>query len=335
MDDLERRIREANPNGVDRSTPLSARAEADLVTLLATPAVPAITVSAVAVRRRPRLAISLLSGMVAALVIGVVIVTGALIPEPPASAAGLPLLGETPVDGTVDEVIDRMIMSARKSSEEDATGTRRTAYEAWSASILVGEEKSVDVFVQPVEVERAWSADLSGRIVTRAGAVVMGALPRGEPSYEPGDVIDDSSFAPGEYPLLFPEAPPATGEALRAYLAGVFGLTEATTTGEWFSAIGDLRTDWPLSSKQNLAVLELVKTLPGVTATSVTDRIGRHGIALQTESRADGGFRDLLIFDSRTGVLNSAESVYLGGLTDIDLPAMTVLNYTAWKNPRS
>jgi len=328
MDELERRIREANPRPIRRETPLSPRAEQELATLLATPAAES---PARALRTRPRYAISLLSGMVAALVVGVLIVTGNIIPDPPASATGLPLLEETPVDGTINEVIDRLIMSARKNPAEKSSSTHRISYEAWSANITVGEDASVDVFVQPQEVERVWSDDLSGHIVMRAGAVTMGVQPEGDSPFEPGDIIDDGKFGPGEYPVLFPEEPPSTASELRAYIAGVLGLTDSSTAGDWFKAVQDLRTDWPLTPAQNVATLELISALPGVTAAAVTDRVGRHGIALQTETRGGGKFRDLLIFDTVTGLLNSAEDVYLGGLDDINLPPMTVLNYTAWK----
>jgi len=329
MDELERRIRIANPRAVRRDSPLSERAEADLGSLIASPG---MRTESIAIRSRPRYVRTLLGAMVAALVVGVLIVTGNVIHEPSASAAGLPLLEETPVDGTTPEIIDRMIMASRANPAVKALPKRRISYETWSANITVGEDSTVDVFVQPQEIERVWSDDLSGEIVTRAGAVTMGEQPSGAPSYAPGDVVDKSSFARGEYPVLFPEPPPSTAADLRVYLAGVLGLTEVSTAGEWFKAIQDLRTDWPLTSAQNEAILTLIKTLPDVTvAGTVTDRIGRPGIALQTETRAGGKFRDLLIFDSYTGLLNSAEDVYLGGLDDIDLPAMTVLNYTAWK----
>ena len=327
MDELERRIRNANPSGIRRDAAPSARAEAELRVLISSPGMRPSQDR----RWRPH-GRSLLSGMVAALVLGVLIVTGNIVPDPVANAAGLPLLDEKPVDGTTNDVIDKMIAAASRTITETSQSKRKISYETWSANITVNEDASVDLFVQPQEIERIWSDDLSGQIVTRAGVVKLGERPDGSPALVPGQIVDKDTFGPGEYPILFPESPPSTAPEMRVYLSGVLGLVDGSTAGEWFKAIQDLRMDWPLSSAQNVALLELIKTLPDVTvAGSVTDRIGRNGIALQTETRAGGKFRDLLIFDSNTGLLNSAEDVYLGGLDDIDLPAMTVLNYTAWK----
>ena len=328
MDELERRIRAANPLPTVRNAPLSARAEAELQALVATEP---MRTEATPIHRRPRYARSLLGGMVAALVIGVLIVTGNVVQGPSASADGLAILEQTPIDGTIGDIIDGMIMASRANTGPGSSSKRKISFESWSANITVGEDASVDVFVQPQESERVWSDDLSGHIVSRAGSVKMGKVPKGVSEFAPGDVIFEDSFGPGEYPALFPKKPPTTGSAMRTYISDALGLTDESTAGDWFKAIQDLRTDWPLTNAQNAAVLELIKTLPGVTAGAVTDRIGREGIALQTETRVGGKFRDMLIFDSVTGLLISAEEVYLGGVDDINLPAMTVFNYTAWR----
>jgi hypothetical protein len=66
-------------------------------------------------------------------------------------------------------------------------------------------------------------------------------------------------------------------------------------------------------------------------AGAVTDRLGRAGIAIQTE-RESGSHRMLLIFSPETGLLLSTETVYLGGIPDYALEYPTVLNYFAWKD---
>ncbi|GAB2456352.1 hypothetical protein GCM10027029_17600 [Conyzicola lurida] len=273
-----------------------------------------------------------ITAIVAVLVLASVFFAGNVLTRPVASAATPPLLTGSPVDGTLEDVLERLSVAAQNNQNETPSRQRSIVYETWSANITVGEDKTVDVFVQPQEIERTWSDDLSGRIVTRAGAVKWGEQTESAPAAEPGAVLDDGTFGPGEYPALFPETPPASADEMRAYLSSVLGLSSVSTAGEWFKAIQDLRVDWPLTGGQTSALIQIIKTLPDVVlAGTVTDRLGREGIALETETRADGNFKDILVFDLATGLLLSAEDVYLGGLEDTNLPAMTVLSYTAWK----
>ena len=332
MDDLERRIRAANPSPVARSTPLTARAEDDLAALLSTnPSLEAVP----AVRPRRRDKRAWMTALVAVLVLVTVFFTGNVLPRPGASAATPPLLTGSPVDGTREEVVESLSGAAQNNQSEKPGHQRTIEYETWSANITVGVDKSVDVFVQPQEVERTWSDDLSGRIVTRAGAVRWGEETDSATAAKPGAVLDDGTFRAGEYPALFPAAPPKSADEMRSYLSGVLGLTSQSTTGEWFKAIQDLRIDWPLTGAQTSALLQIIETLPDVVvAGAVTDRLGRDGIALETETRENGNFKHILVFDRSTGLLLSAEDVYLGGLKDTKLPAMTVLSYTAWKGTK-
>jgi hypothetical protein len=275
-----------------------------------------------------------ITAIVAVLVLASVFFAGNVLTRPVASAATPPLLTSSPVDGTLEDVLERLSVAAQNNQNDTPSHQRSIVYETWSANITVGEDKTVDIFVQPQEIERTWSDDLSGRIVTRAGAVKWGEQTEAATAAEPGTVLDDGTFGPGEYPALFPATPPASAGEMRTYLSSVLGLTGESTAGEWFKAIQDLRVDWPLTGAQTSALIQIIKTLPDVAvAGTVTDRLGRQGVALETETREGGNFKDILVFDSATGLLLSAEDVYLGGLEDIDLPAMTVLSYTAWKEP--
>ena len=93
-----------------------------------------------------------------------------------------------------------------------------------------------------------------------------------------------------------------------------------------------MRYERTLTGPQTAAALDLVAGLSDVTlAGTVTDRLGREGIAIQTE-RASGTHRILLIFSPETGLLLSSESIYLGGIPDFSLEYPTVINYFAWKD---
>lgn len=331
MDDLERRIRASSPSPVGRNSPLSRRAEDELAALLSTK--PNAEIVPVLPGRSD--ARKWITAIVAILILASVFFAGNVIPRPGASAATLPPLTSSPIDGTLEDVLERLSVAAQNTQNKPASHQRSVVYETWSADIAVGDGRSVEVFIQPQEIKRTWSDDLSGRIQTRAGAVRWGEQTDSAPASKPGTILDDSTFGPGEYPALFPATPPTSAGEMRTYLSSVLGLTDESTAGEWFKAIQDLRSDWPLSGAQTSPLVQIIKTLPDVVVSgTVVDRIGRTGIALETETRADGRFKDILVFDGTTGLLLSAEDVYLGGLEDTNLPAMTVLSYIAWKGEK-
>ena len=205
------------------------------------------------------------------------------------------------------------------------------AAETWSAELTPGADEVT--FVQPREIVRTRNDDLSGSVVTRAGEVRWGVVPDGQAPAQPGTVLEENDFGPGDYPMLFPSPPPDAAAELQGYLAQTVGITETSTTGDIFRATVDLRNEWSLNGSQTAALLDLIATRDDVTVLgTVTDRLGRTGIALATDTRFDGAFRDILIFDPDTANLLAAEDVYLGGIDDIQLEAPSVLNYTAWKD---
>lgn len=333
MDDLERRIRAANPSPVRRAAAISGRGEAELQALLGTtPGEAGRPVALLPQPPRHPARRRWIAAMAAVLVLATVFVAGNLVNRPNASMAAPPLLSAVPIDETTAEILGKLSAAAEDIGAATPGSERSIAYEEWSANISVDSDSKMDMFVQPQEAKRTWSDDLSGRIVARAGTVKWGEATASNRAAKPGTVLVDEDFGPGQYPAIFTTAPPTTAPELRSYLAAPLGLNEQSTAGDWFKAVQDLRADWPLDGAQNAALLDLVAALPDVSvAGTVTDRLGRTGVAVETDSRAGGTFRDILIFDSKTGFLISAEDVYRGGLDDVTLPAMTVLNYTAWK----
>jgi len=332
MTDLERRIRAANPIAIGRATPLSSRAEAELQALLATAPLATAAPRPAPALKRARLRGAWVTGLAAVLVFVTVFVVGNVTNRPQSSAASSPpLLTSVAIDATVPEILGVLSAAARDIGPSAASSERTVRSEAWSADISVDDESNVTMFVQPQEISRVWNDELSGRVTAVAGEVRWGA--DSASAAEPGTVLVDEEYGRGQYPAIFATRPPSTAAELRSYLAAPLGLDDQSTAGQWFKAVQDLRADWPLDGDQNAALLDLLATLPDVSvAGTVTDRLGREGVAVETESRVDGVFRDILVFDSATGFLISAEDVYLGGLNDISLPAMTVLNYSAWKD---
>lgn len=323
MDELKRRIRAANPLPVSRDTPLSERAERELAVLLATPREP--STEGFLPRRRATLIVGTIAAAVTIILsVGVVNVFS----PRPAAAASPPLLESAPLSADIGAILGRL--SAMALASPTPASSDVIAAETWSAELTPAAAAAI--FVQPREVIRTRQDDLSGSVVTRAGTVRWGIVEEATPP-APGTILERFDYDVGEFPLLFPVAPPTSASALQGYLLQYVGLNEATATGDVFRSIVDLRNEWVLTGAQTAAILELLSVRDDVSLLgAVTDRLGRQGIAVATDSRLGGAFRDLLIFNPTTGLLLSAEDIYLGGVPDIELTPPTVMNYIAWKD---
>jgi len=326
MDELERRLREANPWPMRDAGELSDRAARELAALLDEGRTAAAPRRADRPSRRAWRWPAIATGAAALLsVLAVVNITNA-----PVATGSPSLLEFTPITASDEEVLAELSARAR----EDATTTGTTIrYESWSATIIPGTD-TTELFVQPEDVTRIHEPDGSGSITTRAGELRWGPPPPGQTPKEPGEVTRSSVYGPGEYPLLFPDAPPADPDAdeLRAYLHAHLEFRSDATASDYFGAVEDLLNEWRLSGPQNAAVVELLGSLPGVeVAGTVRDRLGREGVALVTTTRADGAFRNVLVFDPATGAVLTSEIDYLGGVDEITLPYPIVLGYIAWK----
>lgn len=321
MDEIERRIRGSRPDIGTRHDPLTPRAEAELLAITRAPA-PKV--------RRARRSLIAIPSLAAALAAGIVVVS--LVQAPQASMAAAP----PPLDiRSVVEPLDVVIgqLRAATAALPAADGwPQEVSYEGWFSQIYIDED-ATSHFVQPSEVTRRREADGSGTLVTRAGDVRWGTPAPNHPVPERGTVLESLEFGPDAFPVTHRTPPPSTAVELRGYLAED-GAVEGATAGEIFGAIARMADEWRLDGPQTAAVLQLIGELPGVTVGGeVTDRLGRDGIALQTETRAAGSFRDTLVFDATTGRLLSVDEMYLGGIPDFDLPFPTVFAYTAWKAP--
>lgn len=333
---LERDLRAANPLRSRRTDPLSARAEADLASILTSAPVAADAPSNVAPiasapkkNRRARYAWVL--GAAAALAVAAVITVTSLTASPPAGVAAPPNLDPVPIDSTLSEVLAEMSANARQLPGDTSLG-HIVESEGWYSDITIGEE-STTYFVQPQLVHLEWHPDLTGFVEARAGEVRWGDPVNAEGMTEPGEVLFRVDYdEPGSFPMAFPQPPPDTGDAFRDYIRAAYpDYTDDTPTGFYFAALEDIRGTWPLTGPQAAGALDFIGTLPDVELLGeVTDRLGRTGIAIATETESH---RFVLVFDRETGLLLSAERSYLGGLPDFDYPP-GVMSFTAWKEPR-
>jgi hypothetical protein len=136
----------------------------------------------------------------------------------------------------------------------------------------------------------------------------------------------NDNFAAGG--LAGHQAWPTDPAALRAELAKShpnYG------TFEWFTAVGDVWNVQVVSPRLQAGLLRMLADERQLTNTgTVTDRIGRTGVAVSTESSNSGlNTRYTLIFDPNTGMLLDFEQVLLeAGKLPVKVPATS--SYTVW-----
>jgi hypothetical protein len=325
MADFDDELRGANPHASRRTSPLSARAKRELVELLAATAEPATKP-----RRRANPTIGFAAAAAIAVIVAVVFAVTNFGQAGQTSVAAPPPLVTTPLGDDLGEVLAGLAERARAQTSL-ATSTQTIRLETWSVQVDADAPIS-EYYVQPEEVEKIWFPDLSGTWRSWAGDIRYGTVPSGDGPVASGTTLRDDVYAPGEFPLSYPEVPPDDALQLDVYLRGAGGLPRRPEAIDYFWAIEGMRFDWSLTGPQTAAALELLADLPDVTlAGTVTDRLGREGIAIKAE-RASGTHRMLLIFSPETGLLLSSETVYLGGVPENALEYPTVLNYSAWKD---
>ena len=136
----------------------------------------------------------------------------------------------------------------------------------------------------------------------------------------------NDNFAAGG--LAGPQEWPTDPASLRAELAKShpnYG------TFEWFTAVGDVWNVQVVSPRLQAGLLRMLADERQLTnAGTVTDRIGRTGVAVSTESRNSGlNTRYTLIFDPNSGMLLDFEQVLLeAGKLPVKVPATS--SYTVW-----
>ncbi len=143
----------------------------------------------------------------------------------------------------------------------------------------------------------------------------------------PGTLLDRQTYQPGQYGYLFSSPDGVTDWG--TYLRTGGGLGAHPSTGDYFTAVKNLLVERSLSSTQHAEMLAFLSTQPDIRIDgTVTDRLGRTGISVSTDSRDPGRTRDVLVVTPSHGVI-AYEHVYTG--TDrSDLQAPAVIDYDAW-----
>ncbi|MEV4497754.1 CU044_5270 family protein [Micromonospora arborensis] len=265
-------------------------------------------------RWRRRALLGAVATSAATLVAGVVAVqvTGPSAPVYAATPAPLPVQYSGEAPSARDALLT--LAAALEAAPASPRPTGRFSFAQvgqWALDMSAGKGSTeVAVVAQVISTWRA--IDGSGKVATvnldrsdleqRPDAeALVAAAARGVPEV--------NTYGTGELAAVIADPVPtdvnALEQALYAHQPRVNGPKSAVR------AVADLYRTTEVSRDVRIAALRFLARADGVLLRgTVTDRLGRQGLAVSVDSD-NGGTRDLLVFDQRTGLLLAYESMFL------------------------
>lgn len=334
MDDIERRIRAARPVSGNRSMPLTDRAKRELAELLLSQGgdldVPARQGSAPSPPRRRRRGVLMAS---LAVVIAVVVTVVTLARPTPVYAATPPMLQLTTIAESASELLTTMRQNVQ--AESAPAGLVTIDVQTWTLSAVEdAASQALPSVVVPQQYHITTDVDGVRTIEVRAGQPAVDA--RGVPTPDAqggtvaGELLWSQSYAAGEYGYLFVGPVPDDVDAMDSYLRQGIGDQATPGAADYFEAISSLLLEQQPTGPQLAALLAFLARLPDVeVAGSVTDRLGREGVAFRAVRDSDPDYTEYLVVSPSTGQILAAETVYTG-TTRTDIPSPAVTSYYAW-----
>jgi len=234
------------------------------------------------------------------------------------------------------EAMQNAVAQLERADTSTAEPKRASHFEAWYADTDVDGSGNATSLVSPREQRVRWNADLSGSLLVTAGVAYHPDRPNAIAAatpIAPGTVIRDEKFSAGRMGILYDELPPTDAAAMRDYLVLHSGLADSTDPVHMLDAVAELLGEWTLPPKQESAILLMLASMSGIESLGyVDDRLGRAGLAFRATSPApDAAFESVLVVSADSGRILSLETVYLGGLDDLDAAPGSVVRYVAWK----
>lgn len=333
MDDLTRRLREANPYA-DRKLPESGeRLLRDLQTRERNRP---LSAAEPGTARRPRyIVLFVLSVAVTVLLLSTV----GLFARPHAAIAVTPQpLPVRPITITSEGLLKEIRSAASPSLQASNLGY---VVEGWY--FQYDSDAADGQYIQAQRIESDINPDGSGITRIFAGTPVdehgTPLSPPPDDAPKPGALLEEMPAAPGELLTMFAMQPPETADRMRLYLdrylassgmepAGDYG------AGDYASALGTLMQTWTLSDAAQQAAIEVILTSDGVKiAGSTVDRIGREGILLDlapaTFSSQES--HDQLVIDTQNWRVLASETISIDGSPEFNISPGDVTSYTIWR----
>lgn len=334
MDDISRRIRQANPHK-EGDLPESGRRL--LRTLEAEHGWQPVQQ---AKQRSFWAPVFALSAVAAVLVLTAFVVIG-MFPGGSSvehAATPQPLEVEPNADSLAD--LQRQIQLTQfHGASESVRGFRLTEWH-----LQTTDEASAAGFIAPRVLEASFDENGVGVLRVYAGTPLYEQqnpvlpLPEGIP--EPGALLDETTWDAGELFATFPDPPPDTALEMRRYLEGYLVTRQPAenlefNAGDYGSAIIALMKTWTLSDSAQRAAIEVLLHAEGTGLSGSTfDRDGRAGALLELAagSSSDGENRNQFIIDTSTWQILAVETTSVAGIPKRGVPPGAVVAYTVWNS---
>lgn len=200
-------------------------------------------------------------------------------------------------------------------------------FESWGLSISGDEPLPTVVIPQEHTIEHR--PDGSGSLHIEIGTP-YGLDGKPVLDDEVANTVWEEEFGPGEFAPFYPQ-PPTKAAEFGAFLSEYGGLGDDLTTGDYLSLVTVLLVERQLSVSEESALLMFLSTLPDLNPMgTVTDRLGREGIAFSTDTRTANPIRDILVVSTEGQGILAAETIYLAD-DRVEIPQGAVMEYFAWK----
>ncbi|MFD6697653.1 MULTISPECIES: hypothetical protein [unclassified Microbacterium] len=246
----------------------------------------------------------------------------------PAYAITPPALVAQPIAQTADEVLATSIAALQTTPPRAAT--RDALVVRWA----LRDDGKADPVIVPEWQEWVWDADGTGHLESRTGAPYS-VTKDGTIVPPAGKAPKEGSALPGtghRSSNLFFAEPPSDAAGLRAYIEERVGLSGSADALAIWGVVSSIRDSWALNPAQQAAALQLIREAGDVSALgTVTDRLGRAGIALKVTSSARPQFTATLVLSATTHEIIAADTIYAGGSAmKLNVAAGSVIEYKAW-----
>ncbi|GAA4765468.1 hypothetical protein [Microbacterium gilvum] len=234
-----------------------------------------------------------------------------------------PPLDYAPVSDSAVDVVAEATAELEDADVVVAEPVRAVDALGWYLDISYGEGDVVVAARAPERTSLVWEPDLSGRSTVIAARSTWDDDAVDAP--EPGTVLSDIVFAPGEFTTPVVDPPAADAASLLAALAD-YGLPETYTAADLMTTAEGLLQQWTLSDTQEAVLLDLLADADDVVVEGeAADREGRPVIGL---SAATPTHEVTWLVSRDTGRIVGAESALLDDLDTI--PAGSIISYTLW-----
>ncbi len=241
------------------------------------------------------------------------------------------------VDKTSEKTTDAVsdFVSKLDAAAAETIPQRAALFEGWFIQVKRdGSAGSAPIIPETTSI--SWAPDLSGTItVTAKGARApdgspLSPAPRAN-SPQAGTVLRSEAYPPGTMPVSFRDTPPSTPESMRVYLTDNDTIKDENDPTAYVDAAVALLGEWTLTPSQHSSILRLLETFEGFSlAGDVTDRAGRQGTAFRVTSPTDSHYDRLVILGASSGRIIEVDTIYTGGIAELDIAAPAVVNYVMW-----